>query len=449
MTRAQNLDDISTRQQRIAELARKHPERSFLTLAHHIDLAWLRVAYQRTRKDGATGVDGQSASEYAADLESNLRSLLDRFKSGSYRAPPVRRVQIPKGSDGKSTRPIGVPTFEDKILQRALVMLMDPIYEQDFLDCSYGFRPGRSAHDGLQALWQGVMNYGGGTVVELDIRSFYDELDRKQLVSFLDSRVRDGVVRRVLGKWLKAGVMEDGRLRRSTTGTPQGGVISPLLANIYLHEVLDRWFEEIVRPRLRGRAFLIRFADDAVLVFENEADAHRVYDVLPKRFERFGLRLHPDKTRLLNFRRPPGRPGTRDKNGPSPSTFTFLGFTHYWGRSRKGNWLVKRKTATDRLARTLKTLGAWCRRHRHRPVQWQQQWLCAKLRGHYVYYGLTNNLRALNLVHRETTRLWKKWLERRSQRGSMPWEKFQRLLRKYPLLEPKIYHRHGRSVANL
>lgn len=450
MTRAQDLATISTRQRRIAELAKTHRERSFLTLAHHIDQTWLRVAYARTRKDGAVGVDGQSASDYAKDLEGNLSSLLERFKSGLYRAPPVRRKQIPKGG-GQSTRPIGIPTFEDKILQRAVVMLLEPIYEQDFLDGSYGFRPGRSAHKGLQELWQGLMDYGGGTVVELDIRSFYDELDHKHLLSFLDSRVRDGVVRRALGKWLKAGVMEEGLIYWPTTGTPQGGVISPLLANLYLHEVLDRWFEEDVRPRLRGRAFWIRFADDAVLVFESEADARRVYDVLPRRFDRFGLRLHPEKTRLVPFRRPPGRPGNQEENGPggaSPSTFTFLGFTHYWGRSRKGNWLVKRKTAMGRMARTLKKLGTWCRKHRHRPVPWQQQRLSVKLRGHYSYYGITSNQRALKLVHRETTRLWKKWLERRSQRGGMPWEKFKRLLGKYPLLEPKIYHRYGRSVAN-
>ena len=447
MSRPQNLASISTRQQRIAQLSRDFPERSFKSLAHHIDVTWLREAFRRTRKDGSPGVDGQTWAEYAEDLEANLESLLNRFKSGLYRAPPVLRRHIPKGGSTTSTRPIGLPTVEDKVLQRAVVMLLEPLYEQDFLDCSYGFRPGRSAHQGLQVLWEGLTDLKGGTVVELDIRSFYDELDRQHLRDFLDRRVRDGVIRRAIGKWLKAGVMEDGRVSRPVTGTPQGGVISPLLANVYLHEVLDRWFDEEVLPRLRGRAFLVRFADDAVMVFESETDAQRVYRILGKRFERFGLRLHPEKTRLTRFNRPPGRPPRqgRGPHGKGPGTFTFLGFTHYWGRSRKGYWLVKRKTATERLRRAITELGRWCRRHRHQRVAWQHQRLCWKLRGHYNYYGITNNIRALNQVKRQAVRTWKKWLDRRSQRGTMPWDKYRRLLEQHPLPEPKIYHSYHRA----
>ena len=340
-------DPISTRRQRIAELARQSPQAAFTTLAHHIDIDWLYEAYLRTRKDGAVGVDGQTAADYAADLEGNLRSLLDRAKSGRYQAPPVRRVHIPKGT-GSETRPIGIPTFEDKVLQRAVAMVLEAVYEQDFLDCSYGFRPGRSAHQALDALWHRLMEVRGGWVLEIDIRKFFDALDHRHLHAILRRRVRDGVLLRLIGKWLKAGVLEDGCVTHPESGSPQGGVISPILANAYLHEVLDTWFEQTVKPRLKGRASLIRYADDAVLVFEVEGDARRVLDVLPKRFGKYGLTLHPEKTRLVPFQgRPPGSPpGPRDER---PGTFDFLGFTHYWGRTLKGNWAVKRKTAEEPL----------------------------------------------------------------------------------------------------
>lgn len=233
----------------------------FTTLAHHIDLELLHEAYRKTRKDGAPGIDGQTATEYAADLEGNLRSLLDRFKSGTYRAPPVRRVYIPK-ADGKTQRPIGIPTFEDKVLQRAVTMVLEAVYEQDFLDCSYGFRPNRSAHQAIEALWRGLMDMGGGVVIEVDIKSYFDTIEHQHLRDFLDKRVRDGVLRRAIDKWLKAGVLEEGSVHRVEEGTPQGGVVSPLLANIYLHEVLDTWFAAVVVPRLRAKGFMIRYADD-------------------------------------------------------------------------------------------------------------------------------------------------------------------------------------------
>jgi len=292
--------DISTKLQRIAELARQGPQMVFTTLAHHIDVELLREACRRTRKEGAVGVDQQPATEYATRLDENLQSLLERFHSGKYRAPPVRRVHIPKG-DGR-TRPIGVPTFEDKILQRAVAMIMEAVYEQDFLGCSYGFRPGRSAHQALDALWNGLMDLRGGWVLEVDIQSFFDTLDHRCLRNMLDQRVRDGVLRRMIDKWLKAGVLEAEAVTYPVEGTPQGGVISPLLANVYLHEVLDEWFERIVKPRLKGPAFLIRYADDFVMVFAAEGDARRVFDVLPKRFGKYGLTLHPEKTRLRSVR---------------------------------------------------------------------------------------------------------------------------------------------------
>src|SRR5882672_5725751 len=342
MTELQTSGNISTRLERIAKLAKDAPQMAFRTLAHHIDIELLHEAYRLTRKDGAVGVDGQSAAEYATRLESNLESLLNRAKSGSYFAPPVRRVHIPKGN-GKETRPLGIPTFEDKVLQRAVAMVLGAVYEQDFLVCSYGFRPGRSAHQLLEGLWNTTMKMGGGWVIEVDIRKYFDAIPHDQLREIIRQRVIDGVLIRLIGKWLNAGVLEDGELSAPESGTPQGGVISPLLANIFLHAVLDEWFEREVKPRLDSDAWLFRYADDAVIMFANEKDARRVYEVLPKRFAKYGLTLHPDKTRLIEFRRP-GR-GPKDSNPKGPATFDLLGFTHFWSVSRSGWWVVKRKTA--------------------------------------------------------------------------------------------------------
>jgi RNA-directed DNA polymerase len=432
MTGTPGPDPISTRRWRIAELARRSPQAALTTLAHHIDIDWLTEAYRRTRKDGAVGVDGQTAKDYAADLEGNLRSLLDRAKSGRYQAPPVRRVHIPKGT-GPETRPIGIPTFEDKILQRAVAMVLESIYEQDFLDCSYGFRPGRSAHQALDALWHRLMEVKGGWVLEVDIRKFFDALDHRHLRAILSRRIRDGVLLRLIGKWLKAGVLEDGRVTHPESGSPQGGVVSPVLANAYLHEVLDTWFERTVKPRLRGRASLIRYADDAVLVFESEGDARRVLDVLPKRFAKYGLALHPEKTRLVPFQRPPLSPPPGAPRGGRPATFDFLGFTHHWDRTLKGNWAVKRQTAKDRFRRSLKAVAGWCREHRHMPVKEQWVALTAKLRGHFAYYGIPGNTRRLQDFRHHARCAWHKWLSRRSTKAHITWERFGELERRFPL----------------
>ena len=436
MPRTLDREIISTKQQKIATLAREAPQMVLLTLAHHIDLVWMEEAYRRTRKDGAVGVDGVTAEAYEQDLHMNLSDLLERFKSGCYRAPPVRRVHIPK--DGtKKTRPIGIPTLEDKILQRAVLMVLEPVYEQDFLNGSYGFRPGRSAHQALEALWRGLMRLGGGWLIDLDIQSFFDSMDRKHLAAFLDHRVRDGVIRRALGKWMQAGVMEDGVISYPERGSPQGGVISPLLSNIYLHEVLDQWFEREVTPRLRGRALMVRFADDALLAFEREEDARRVLAVLAKRFARFGLTLHPEKTRLVDFRRPSAQ---RDSGPQRGRSFDLLGFTHYWGRSRKGRWVVQRKTARNRFSRAVRQVGHWCRRYRHLPVAEQQQALSRKLRGHDAYYGITGNARALSRFRHEAQRCWHKWLNRRSRATRLNWAAFTRLLQRYPLPPARVVH---------
>ena len=435
--------EISTKLQRIAKLAHDAPELAFTALAHHLDLAWMREAYRRTRKDGATGVDGQSAKQYEEHLEENLRSLLERAKSGTYRAPPVRRVHIPKG-DGSQTRPIGIPTFEDKVLQRAVMMLLEPIYEQDFASFSYGFRPGRSAHQALEALRDGIMEMGGSVVVEVDIRKFFDSVDHERFREVVSRRVRDGVVLRLIGKWLNAGVLEGLELSYPGVGTPQGGVISPLLANVFLHEVVDQWFVSDVLPRLHGRARLVRYADDMVFVFEREDDATRVLDVLPKRFGKYGLTLHPEKTRMVKFTRPPRRPPSAadGDSAQGGGTFDFLGFTHHWSRSRAGNTVVKRRTARDRFSRALRRMKEWCRMHRHDPLRAQQQGLAQKLRGHYAYFGLTANFAALKRLLHEVTRTWREWLSTRSRDGRVSWRRMTSLLERFPLPQPRLVRRH-------
>jgi len=418
---------VSTKQQRIAELARQMPGAAITSLSHHMDLEWLREAHARTRKDGATGVDEQTAEEFSANLEGNLQALLDGAKSGTYRAPPVRRVHIPKG-DGSKTRPIGIPTYADKVLQRAVAMLLEPIYEEDFYDFSFGFRPELSAHDALAALREQLTSMGSGAwVLEVDIRGFFDNLDHEKLRDLLRQRVTDGVVVRLIGKWLNAGVLEGGVVHHPATGTPQGGVISPLLANIYLHEALDKWWVEDVLPRLRGKAFLTRYADDFVMVFSSREDALRVQAVLPQRMVRFGLTLHPEKTRLIDYRRPGGR------DGAAPGSFDFLGFSHFWGRTRKGAWAPMRKTSKSRFSRALRVLGTWMARVRHHPVAEQAKILGSKLRGHFRYYGLRGNSAALGRFRYEAVRLWHKWLSRRSQRGRLTWTVFNQLLQRHPL----------------
>lgn len=432
-------DDVSTRQQRIAELARIHPEVSFTSLAHHIDLRWLQEAHRRTRKDGATGVDNQTAQDYEKNLEENLRSLLERAKSGNYVAPPVRRTYIPKGTSRTEMRPIGVPTFEDKVLQRAVVMVLEPLYEQEFLNCSYGFRPGRSAHGASDALWKQTMDIGGGWIIDLDVRKFFDTLSHKHLREILKRRVSDGVLLRLIGKWLNAGVWEKGAVSYPEQGSPQGGVVSPMLSNVYLHEVLDEWFEEAVKPRLKGKAFVVRYADDAVLGFEYEEDARRVMEVLPKRFARYGLTIHPEKTRVVRFQRP-DRGNLEDHERPKRETFNFLGFTHSWKRSRKGTWVMARTTERGRFARALKKVSDWCRRYRHAPIEEQQAQLQRKLTGHYSYYGITGNYNMLANFRLQVIRVWKKWLSRRSNNGWVSWEKLRLLLERFPLARARVVH---------
>jgi RNA-directed DNA polymerase len=425
--------NVATKLQRIAELARKDRSRVFTSVAHAIDLDWMKEACRRTRKDGAAGVDGSSWADYAATLEANLSALATKIRSGVYRPPPVRRAYIAKASGGM--RPIGIPTFEDKIAQRAVAMLLEAIYEQDFVPDSYGFRPGRSAHQALEELQRRPTYWKRCWVIEADIQSFFDTIDHGQLRSILDQRVRDGVIRTMVDRWLNAGVLEDGRLKRLDDGTPQGGVISPLLANIFLHEVLDRWVERDVQPRLKGQIRSIRYADDFVLLLGHEDDARRVLAVLHKRLERFGLKLHPDKTRVLSF----DSPGLGNERVQGERSFDFLGLTHYWARSRKGRWVVKQRTAKSRFSRGLKAIKARCREMQHLGLRQQHETMCRMLRGHFNYYGITGNGDALSRFRHEAERIWGRSLAKRNRRR-FAWRRIKPLLDRFPLPRARPIH---------
>lgn len=438
MNDTQRSEYVYTVQQRIAELARERPTECFTALNHYLNVDWLKAAYERVKPNSAPGVDGQRWSDYGKNLEENLRGLLDRVKSGTYSAPPVKRVHIPKG-DGKETRGIGMPTMEDKVLQRAVVMLLEPIFEQDFKYFSYGFRPGRSAHEALACIWSQCMNQRIRWILEVDIRKYFDTLEHEWLRRFLDRRVRDGVVRRLIGKWLAAGVWEKGQLSYPEEGTPQGGVISPLLSNVYLHEVLDCWYMEEVKPRMKGQTFLVRFADDFILGFEYQEDAEKVHRVLFQRFGKYGLSLHPEKTRLVPFGRPEPTPEGRS-GGPKPGTFDFLGFTHYWGKGREGRWVIRRQTMRKRFTRGIKAISRWCRQHRHDPLWEQVVQLGQKLKGHFGYYGLTGNFRSLQRFRGAVIEVWRKWLARRGDPKGMPWERMHKLLKFFYLPEARVVH---------
>lgn len=420
---------VTTKLQRIAELASKDRKRVFTSVSHVIDLYWMKEAYRRTRKDGAVGIDGCSAADYAKDLEANLGALVERVRKGTYKPPPVLRALIPKA--GGKKRPIGIPTFEDKIVQRAIAMVLEAIYEQDFHDLSFGFRPGRSAHDALRELQRRPTYWNRCWIIEADIESFFDTIDHEKLRSVLDQRVRDGVIRRMIDKWLRAGVMEQGRLWRPEAGTPQGGVISPLLANIFLNEVLDQWFTKVVWPRAKGLIKFVRYADDFVLLFNREDMARRVMAVLPKRFERYGLRLHPEKTRLQSF----NNPDLDEPRAQRARSFDFLGFTHYWGRSRNGRNIVKQRTAKDRFTRSIQRVKEKCRRIMHDPIAKQYKELSAVLRGHNNYFGVTGNTDAISRFRNVVLRLWGRSLARRSGRR-FAWQWFQPLLERFVLPLP-------------
>lgn len=421
--------------QRIAQQAAKYPDMVFNNVYHLIDLEFLYEAHGLGRKDAAPGVDKVTAKQYAEDLDANLRNLHERLRCNRYVAPPGERVWIDK--EGGKKRPISKACFEDKIVQRAVVMILEAIFDQDFHPFSHGFRKGHGQHQALQELREQCMTLNIRWILDADVCGYFDNISRSLLREFIEQRVKDGGILRLIGKWLNAGVVEAGTLTYPDRGTPQGGVVSPMLSNIFLHYVLDEWFVRDVQPRLKGRSFLIRFADDFIIGFELEEDARRVMDVLPKRFNRFELTIHPEKTVLVEFRPPP----LRKTLGGGKGTFDFLGFTHFWAKSRRGYWVIKRKTIGKRLRRFMKGIWQWCRENRHEDIQEQYQTLCSKLRGYYQYYGIRGNFKMLEVVFKHTMFAWRYWLSRRSQRSQISWEKFMRTLReKLPLPKPRIVH---------
>jgi RNA-directed DNA polymerase len=416
----------------VMERAKRDPQVRFLSLAHLIDEEALGRAFGRIRKDAAVGVDGITKEQFGAELEDNVRSLHHRLRTMTWRHQPVRRVHIPK-EKGK-TRPIGISSIEDKVVQEAVREVLQAVYEPVFLEGSYGFRPRRSAHDALRALNRPLNGGEINWILEADIESFFDSILRKMLMEMLQERVADTSLLRLVGKCLHVGVLDGAQYSEPDEGTAQGSSLSPLLGNVYLHHVLDQWFEHVVRPRLQGKAFLVRYADDFVIGFERQDDAKRVMDVLGRRFEKFGLRLHPGKTRLLPF----ARPSRGQTSGKGPATFDFLGFTLYWRRSRGGSWVPAFKTRKARLRRAITAVADWCRRHRHLPVKEQHAALVRRIDGHCNYFGVNGNARCMAMLIHHAARAWRQWLGRRSQRARMTWARFKDLLRSFPLPRPTI-----------
>jgi len=429
MDGAQKPRAMSPELRRIAAKAREDRKLQFTSLAHLLTVEALEAAWRALKKRSSAGIDGVTAVEYERDLRGNLERLHERLRAGQYVAPPVRRSYVPK--EGAALRPIGVPTIQDKIVQAAVARILSAIYEQDFRPCSYGFRPGRSAHDALAALDHAIFRGRVNFVLDADLSAFFDELDQGVLRRFLEHRVKDRSLLRLVAKWLHAGVFEDGVVSHPDTGTPQGGVISPILANVYLHYALDLWAEKVMRQQLRGEFYMVRYADDVVFAFQYQDDAARFAEALRERLGKFGLRLNEAKTRLIEFGR--FAAGNAARRNQKPETVDFLGLTHICGTSRTGRFTVLRRTAAKRFRRAISRVAVWCRANRHLAVPVQWQYLCSVLRGHYQYYGVTGNLGSLRRFRQRLTRTWRKWLNRRSQRGRMPWERFLAVLQRYPL----------------
>ena len=423
---------MKTVRHRIATLAEYHAREGLSSIHHYMDKWWLAEAYRRLKPGKAPGVDGVSKEEYGEGLSQRLEDLINRVRSRTYRAPPVKRVHIPKGNG--EFRPLGLPTLEDKVLQKGFVMLVEPIFEREFYDFSYGFRPGRSPHQAIKALRRHVGDGGMRWVIDLDLRKYFDTIPHLPLREMFGRRIRDGILNKLVLGWLKAGVFYEEEVTISDTGTPQGGIVSPLLSNLYLHEVLDHWFVQDVQPRMKGAAQMVRFADDAVLCFQRKEDAQRVLAVLGKRMAKYGLKLHPDKTKLVDFRPPQGG------QGKGRGSFDFLGFCFHWARTRKGRAVVKLKTAKDRFTRKVKELGEWLRNNRHEPVAKQHAQLSAKVRGHLQYYGVSFNSKALGNFVWEVKRRWRQWLARRGGKKYWSWKRMNSFLTTFPLPSPRIIH---------
>jgi group II intron reverse transcriptase/maturase len=420
---------MSTKELQIAERARKFKQEGLTNLQQFIDEDMLYKCYRDLNKNSSPGVDGKYWHNYSLESKYRIPELLKEFKRGKYRAPSIRRVHIPKGKQG--TRPIGIPTIEDKILQESVRRILNPIYEEEFKDFSYGFRKGYSAHKAIDYMFGKVSFQGMRYIIDADIKDYFGSIDHGILRDFLDRRVKDGVVRKMIDKWLKAGILEGKQTTYPKEGTPQGGTISPLLSNIYLHHVLDEWFTEQIQPLLKGRSFIVRYADDFVIGFEHITDAKRVMKVLPKRFEKYNLELHPDKTKIISLNTPKGK-GDR--------SFDFLGFTHYLGKSRKGKIVLKRKTSSKKFTLALTKTYDWIKQNRHIKLKELIKQLNLKLRGHYNYYGITFNSKGIECYYFEVVKILYKWLNCRGGKSVWNWERINEIiLNKELLLKPKIY----------
>jgi len=425
-SRTPSRSDASSALERVRQAAKKDKKLRFTALLHHIyNLETLRMAYFSLKKEAAPGVDGETWRHYGEQLEVNLQDLSERLKRGAYRAKPVRRVYIPK-ADGRQ-RPLGVTALEDKIVQRAAVEVLNAIYETDFLGFSYGFRPGRSQHQALDALYTGLWTRKVNWVLDVDIRGFFDTIDHGWLVKFVEHRIADRRVVRLIQKWLNAGVLEDGKHLRAEEGTPQGGSASPLLANVYLHYVFDLWVQVWRRKRAQGDVIVVRFADDIVLGFQVKSDAERFWAELKERMQKFQLELHPEKTRLLEFGRCAAENRKRRGLG-KPETFAFLGFTHICGKTSKGRFTVLRQTIRKRMQAKLQEVKTELRRRMHEPIPVVGEWLKAVVGGHIRYYGVPSNRYALAHFRFSVGTYWHRTLERRSQKGRVHWERMKRLI---------------------
>jgi RNA-directed DNA polymerase len=426
--RTQSRAGVNNARERIRQAAEKDKGRRFTTLLHHVyDIESLREAYSGLKRDAAPGVDGETWRAHGEQLEEHLADLSGRLRRGAYRAKPVRRVHIPK-ADGRQ-RPLGVTTLEDKLVQRALTTVLNCIYETDFLGFSYGFRPGRKAHDALDALCVGIQRRKVNWVLDADIRGFFDAIDHECLVKLIEHRIADRRVVRLIQKWLSAGVLEDGEWTRSDVGTPQGGGISPLLANVYLHYAFDLWVRDW-RRQARGDVIVVRYADDFIVGFQYEWEARRFWAELRERLAAYGLELHPDKTRLLEFGRYAA--SNRKRNGRGkPETFDFLGFTHVCGKTRKGRFIVLRLTMRKRLRAKLLEIKTALRPRWHDPVPEVGKWLGSIIRGHLNYYAVPLNFTAVAAFHHQVTCYWRRALSRRSHKAHVTWERMHRIARRW------------------
>ena len=431
-----NDEGVETKLRRIAEKASREPRFQFTSLFHLMNEELLLGCFERLRNDAAAGIDGVTKADYTANLAENLQDLVNRLHRMASRPLPVRRVYIPKPGS-TNHRPLGIPALEDKLVQAGLVRILQAVYEQDFMDDSYGFRPNRGCHDALRALSRTVENRPVNWIVEADIRGFFDNVDHDRLMAFVAHRIGDQRIQRYIRRFIKAGIQEDGAWRASERGTPQGGVISPLLANLYLHYTLDLWFQRRFQRTCAGGSRLIRYADDFVVCFQREDDARRFRLELEQRLEQFGLAVAPEKTKVIAF----GAQAQQwaKAQGVKAETFDFLGFTHYGSRSRNGKrFRMKRKTIGKRFTAKLKVYKEWLKANRTLPTPEILRKTAAKLRGHYAYYGVTDNIKRLQAFAYETQRMLFKWLGRRGKRGSYNWEKFRRLLGRFPLPRPRI-----------